>query len=99
MAHNSVTCPACGVEEASPDERPLPPLHELGEFNCDACGACFVFGKPIPRIVIEPHYAQGVRFTRVRFQDPKTKTDAYVADFDPKSAVMIAKNILSISVS
>lgn len=98
MAHNSITCPVCGVEEASPDEMPMPPLHDIGLFRCEACGARVVFGKVAPRIVIEPYVERGVRFVRLRFQDPKTKADIHVADLDPQFAVIVTKNILSISV-
>jgi hypothetical protein len=97
MAHNSVTCPSCGVEETPDDERPLPPLHEIGEFRCEACGSRFIYGKLVPRIVVEPVDERGVRWTRIRFQDPKTKEDVHVVDIDQKLAVLFAKNVLSIT--
>lgn len=98
MANNSVTCPICGVEEASPDERPMPPLHDIGDFRCEACGTRVIFGKVAPRIVIEPYEEHGIRWTRLRFQDPKTRQDIHVADLDPNLAVSVTKNVLSISV-
>ncbi len=101
MAKNNVTCPVCGVEEpvhaSAPGEGALP-LHEIGEFRCDACSSRTVYGQLMPRIVIEP--ARGARdlvWVRLRIQDPKTKEDLYApVDMDPKLAVMVARNILSL---
>jgi len=98
MAHNSVTCPVCGLEETSPDESPLPPLHEIGEFRCEGCVARVIFGKIAPHIVVEPYVERGFRWTRLRIQDPKTRADLHVLDLDPKLAVSLTKNILSVSV-
>jgi hypothetical protein len=98
MAIDAITCPTCGVEEPfdANGERP-PPLHEVGKFKCDGCGTKYVFGKRVPRIVVEPnHDEKGLRWTRVRIQDPLTKADEFVFDVDPESALAFAKNILSL---
>lgn len=95
MAMNAITCPACGVEEINHEEIPL---HEIGEFVCDnhECRTRIVFGKIMPRIVVEPfiderHY----RWTRIRWQDPVTKQDLYVQDLDPKLVLRLTNNLLS----
>lgn len=101
MAKNTITCPACGVEEiahaSSPGEGVIA-LHDVGDFRCDACGARTVYGRLMPRVVVEP--VRGERdlvWIRVRRQDPKTKEDVCEPlDLDPKMAVMLAKNILSL---
>jgi hypothetical protein len=99
MAADAIKCPTCGLEEAFADdgERP-PPLHEVGEFRCDGCGARYVYGQLTPCVVVEPHRneATGFMWTRIRFQDPATRADVHVADLDPKLAASLAKNILSL---
>ena len=98
MAENAVTCPVCGIEEVfDADGARPPPLHEIGEFHCenDACQARVVFGKIMPRIVVEPYRDErGFRWTRLRIQDPKTKEDISVSDLDPKMTVLLTKNLL-----
>lgn len=101
MAKNSVTCPVCGVEEVvhatSPGEQLLP-LHEIGEFHCDACATRTVYGRIMPRIVVEP--TRGERdlvWIRIRRQDPKTREDiGEPLDLDPKLAFELAKNLMSL---
>lgn len=99
MAHGFVTCPACGVEEGHAIGRVLPPIHEIAHFTCDACKARFIYGQPVPHIVVEPVELRGVRWTRVHFRDPKTRKDLYVADIDQSMAVLFAKNVLSVALT
>lgn len=98
MAANAITCPTCGLEEAhklAVGESP-PPLHEVGKFTCEGCRARYVFGKRVPRVVVEPsHDAKGLRWTRIRVQDPLTKKDEHVFDLDPETALAFAKSVLS----
>ena len=94
MAKNTLTCPACGVEERF-DSDPIP-LHEVGQFVCNACSTRVVFGKVIPRIVVEGVRDAGRGWIRVRFQDPKTKKDLHVHDLDPITVVRFVKNLLSL---
>jgi hypothetical protein len=98
MAENAITCPTCGVEEpADANGEAPPPLHEVGEFVCDACGARYIFGKLAPVYVVEPnHDNKGLRWVRLRFQHPQTREDLYVADLDPKLALAFAKNVLAL---
>ena len=100
MARGAVTCPACGVEEVfMHDGGNPPPLHEIGEFMCNACSARSVYGKLMPRIVVEPakEETRGLLMVKLRFQDPRTRKDIYVTDpIDPKLAASLAKNILSL---
>lgn len=98
MAKDAIKCPVCGVEEAfdARGEAP-PPLHEVGKFRCEGCGARFVFGKPVPRVVVEPmHDQKGIRWTRIRVQSHLTKKDEHVFDLDPETALAFAKNVLSL---
>lgn len=98
MAQNAVTCPTCGVEEAFDvhGERP-PPLHEIGEFRCNACGTRVVYGQIVPPIVIEPCRGGGdFMWIRCRIQDPKTREDKYVVDIDPKMAIALTSDILAL---
>lgn len=95
MAHVSVTCPACGADELVRGE-PIA-LHEIGDFRCDACGARTVYGRLMPRIAVEPtRGANDMLFIRARIQDPKTREDLFVVDLDPKMAVELTRNILSL---
>lgn len=96
MAKNSVTCPACGVEEVVHGEAVQ--LQDVGEFKCDACGACAVYGRLMPRVVIEPTRGErDLLWIRLRIQDPKTKQDVCEPlDMDPKLAVKVATNLLSL---
>lgn len=101
MAKNAVSCPACGVEElvhaTQPGEQPIP-LHEVGEFRCDACGARTVYGKVTPHLVVEPHRGDnGFMWIRIRRQDPKTRADlCEPIDLDPKLAFRLVKNLVSL---
>ena len=97
---NAITCPTCGVEEPFTDGADPIPLHDVGEFRCDACGARYVFGKLAPTIVVEPFDGpKGTRWVRVRVQHPQTRADLYVVDVEhgPMSAAL-ARNILAIGV-
>lgn len=97
MAH--VQCPVCESKEAADPAMGsgLIPLQKVAIFSCDACGARAVWGVITPRIVIEPHTdANGLRWIRVRHQDPKTRLDIHVADFDPNLAIDLVRNIMSL---
>ncbi len=99
MAEDAITCPQCGLEEAfdAHGERP-PPLHECGEFRCNGCQNRYVFGKHVPRLVIEPwHQDSGLRWVRFRVQDEATKEDLYVFDLDPEYADYAFKSALSLT--
>ena len=97
---NAITCPTCGVEEPFHDGDAPIPLHDVGDFTCDGCGARYVFGKPAHAFVVEPFFdAKGVRWTRIRIQHTGTREDVFVFDVEPgKKSAMLAKNILSISI-
>ena len=99
MAMNAITCPTCGVEEVfrgAGNESP-PPMHEVGKFKCDGCGTRYVYGKRVPRVVVEPNLDhKGLRWTRIRIQHPITKEDEQVFEVDPETALALAKNILSL---
>jgi hypothetical protein len=95
MALNTITCPACGIEE--PVEGDPIALHDIGEFKCDACCARTVYGRLMPFVVIEP--CKGERdmlWVRVRYQDPKTRADLYVVELDPKMVHEVSVNQLSL---
>lgn len=97
--NNAITCPACGVEERFRDGDAPVPIHEVGDFRCDGCGARYVFGKLVMKIVVEPYFENGVRWTRLRAQHPVTRADVFIVDVEPGPAsASLAKNILSISV-
>lgn len=101
MAKNTVVCPVCRVEEiirpATPGESPVA-LHEIGDFRCDACGARTVYGRLMPRVVVEPTRGEhDLMWIRIRRQDPSSRADVHEPlDLDPKMAVELAKNILSL---
>jgi hypothetical protein len=94
---DTLACPLCGLIEHAEDGDPVPSLRAIGLFRCEGCGARFVHGRLIPRVVVEPHDGgRGVTWARLRFQDPKTKADEYVADLDPRFTLQIVANILQI---
>ncbi len=97
MTLNAVTCPACGVEEPFDDDgNEPPPLHEVGLFRCNACDARVVYGKIMPRIVVEPYTDErGFTWLRRRFQDPVTGSDLHVIDVDPRLAAIEARSVLA----
>lgn len=93
MAIINITCLACG-HRANVDS---PESFEEGIFHCDECGARMVHGKLVPRVVVEPFKDEkGYLWLRRRFQDPITRADIFVVDFDPQHACSEAKNILSL---
>lgn len=97
MAHNAVTCPSCGLEEPFQDGQSALQLHEIAEFTCDGCRTRVIYGRVMPRIVVEPYMdAQGFTWIRTRYQDPKTREDIYVVDLDPILAASHAKNELAL---
>lgn len=89
----NITCLACDHSSIVADG----PAFEDGLFQCDECGARMALGRLLPRVVVEPFRdARGFMWIRTRYQDPKTKTDLFVDDRDPKHAGDVAKNILSL---
>ena len=93
---NAVKCPCCGLEEPVRDGGSTK-LEEIASYSCDGCAVRIIYGRIMPKIVVEP--ARGERdflWARVRVQDPKTREDLYVIDLDPKLAVDFARNLLSI---
>lgn len=93
-----VICPCCHVGEASPDGEPVA-LENVGLFRCDHCGARVVFGRVMPRVVIERVVDErGFGWIRKRYQDARTKEDLYVVDLDPKYAAMEVAEVLSVTV-
>lgn len=91
-------CPLCGLEEPLPSAgESTIAFNELGFFLCEGCGARYVHGRLVPRVVVEPHDGgRGLTWARLRIQDPSTKVDLCIADLDPNFALMLARNILEI---
>jgi len=102
MTTSHITCPACGHADDVANETGLEAVEFLAQnvFQCSECNARLAYGKPAPRVVIEPFTDdRGRQFIRHRFQDPVTKADLYTADLDPKYAAMLATNVLSVVLS
>ena len=101
MAKGTITCPACGVEEpvhaTSPGAGSIA-LHDVGEFRCDACSARVVYGRLMPRVVVEPTRGErDLMWIRIRRQDPRTKEDVgEPLDLDPKMAFEFAKAVIGL---
>lgn len=91
-----ICCPACEHAHVLATDAPVA-LEDIGVFVCDACSTRVVFGKVLPRVVVEPYEDErGHRWIRRRFQDPVTKADIYVIDADPIFAVAELKSVLSL---
>jgi len=92
---SEVVCPACGAAEQVDGDCTFT---EIGLFRCDACSARFVFGKRVPRVVIEPcRGPQQMLWTRMRVYDPVTGVEACVLEFDPAFADAVADNLKAMS--
>lgn len=93
---SNIECPSCGFKEAVSDDHELS-LENIGLLVCERCGTRAIYGKPQPRVVVEPFVDDsGVKWARVRFQDAQTRADLQVHDIDPKLAAAIAQNLLSV---
>lgn len=96
MATNAITCPSCGVEETfdADGSRP-PPLHEVAEFVCNACGTRVVYGRVMSKLthewVTDEH---GFRWLRRRYIDAITGAEQFAVDLDPRMAAVDARNTL-----
>lgn len=92
-----VACPACGDAHEAPDGDPL--YLERNIVKCSECCARIVYGKLALCIVPEPHDIEttmGVKpGFKIRFQDPKTREDLFVAHIDPQHAFLLAQAIIA----
>lgn len=90
---SEIVCPRCGHVEPVTETDPIT-LADIGLFRCDACQARFVYGRAIPRIVVEPCRGPlGLLWTRVRVFDPETGLEALVMELDPVYADAFADNL------
>jgi hypothetical protein len=94
MALGAIVCPACNVEEVFDRDTGPPPIHDVGEFSCDACGARFVFGEPAPRVFVERYIdaARGLCWASVRIRYGEQDMTFRL---DPKLAVVLARELLA----